>query len=146
MSWLVAGITAGASLLSNKNANEADRQANDIDKYQDLIDVERLAGDVAIQEYNMRLEQSAIESEQVATASAMGKRAEGGSFDRIQETGRDDMERNISRNEDELKRARSMGAISADAKDKSTRAKTTGRNINTATTGLLSFSKAFNAM
>ena len=144
MSWLIAGITVAGSLYSMSEANKAERDATELSKYQDLLDVERLKSNVAINELNTRRGLASLESEQVAMASAMGKRATGQGFQRMQEVGREDMEENIARDKREVERAEKFGRVSASAKDRATASRIKSRQIGTMTTGLLSFSRAFN--
>ena len=143
MSWLIAGIAVAGSVLSTSEANKAERDANELSKYQDLLDVERLKSDTAISELNTRRDLASLESEQVAMASAMGKRSSGQGFQRMQDVSREDMETNIARDKREVERAEKFGKVSASARDRATSSSTTARNIGTMTTGLLSFSRAF---
>ena len=140
MSWLIAGIAVAGSVLSTSEANKAERDANELSKYQDLLDVE---SDTAISELNTRRDLASLESEQVAMASAMGKRSSGQGFQRMQDVSREDMETNIARDKREVERAEKFGKVSASARDRATSSSTTARNIGTMTTGLLSFSRAF---
>ncbi len=143
MSWLIAGIAMAGSLMSDKGASGADKEADDIAKFQDLIDVERMAGDVALNELNTRRGLANLESEQVAMASAMGKTGEGAGFERMQDVGREDMEDNFARQQSEVSRARKYGKISAGARDRASDAKAKQRYASSVTSGLMSFSKAF---
>jgi len=143
MSWLVAGIASGASLLSSRSANEADERASTIEKYQNEIDVERFASDMALEAYNATREHGYLEGDQDAMASAMNKRANEGSQANIKRVGREDLAENIERTESEVERSRKYGKISRDAIDSRTSSKKKTRNIGTAGVGLLSFAKAF---
>ena len=143
MSWIVAGIAMIGGAVSSSKANKADREANAIAKNQDLIDVERFKGDVALEEYNMRLNLNQLESEQVVMASAMGKGVGEGSMANIQAVGRKDLEENVNRMNTEVDRAVKYGQVSANARDRATNARTSQRTNEAVTSGLLSFSKAF---
>jgi len=143
MSWLIAGIAVAGSLLGNKGASDADKEADDIAKFQDLIDVERMAGDVALNELNTRRGLAGLESEQIAIASAMSKSAEGAGFQRMQEVARTDMNDNFERQQGEVDRARKYGKVSASARDRATDARSKQRTISTVTGGLMSYAKAF---
>ena len=143
MSWIMAGIVAGGSLLSASAGNQAEKEAADIEKFQGKIDVERLKGDAALASYNMTRDLGALESEQVAMSAAMGKQAGMGSVANIQEVGREDLATNIDRMDDEVNRAVKFGKVSDSARDRMTKSKATQRNLKAGTTGLLSFAKAF---
>ncbi len=140
---LIAGIAAGTSILSVMGANKADKEAADLEKFQNLIDVEKFAGDMALASYNATLEQGIAESEQTAIASAMGKRSQGGSQANIKKVGRDTLKENITRTEREVARARKYGKISNNAIDKRTKAKAASRSIGTVSSGLMSLGKAY---
>lgn len=143
MSWIVAGIATVAKIASNSRANEAEREANALAKHQDQIDVERFKGDVALEEYNMRLGLAQLESDQVAMSSAMGKQVGEGSVANIQDVGRKDLEENVTRMQDEVSRAERYGSVSDSARDSALKSRTSQRRNETVTSGLLSFSKAF---
>ena len=140
---IIAGIMAGASILSAMSASGADKEASELEKFQSLIDVERFKTDASIQEYNERRDLASIESEQVAMASAMGKRSTGGSMGRLQEIGREELEANIERSQSEVRRAEKYGEVSRSAIDSARKSRTTQRGIGVATKGLMSLSKAF---
>ena len=144
MSFLLAGIIASTavSAYGTDKANKADRATAELETFSDLLDIEQLKSDTAIQEYNMRTDLASLESEQVAVASAMGKRSSGEGFQRMQEVAREDMEKNIVRGKEQVTRAEKFGKVSASARESATKSRATTRNIGTFTSGLLSFSKA----
>lgn len=133
----------GASMYSTGEANKEDKATAELEKFQDLLDVEQLKSDVAINELNSRRNLASIEGEQVAMASAMGKRSSGQGFKRMQAVGREDMEENIARDKRQVTRAEKYGKVSASARDRASSSRAKQRNISTMTTGLLSFSRAF---
>lgn len=143
MSWIVAGIAAVGAIASSSSANQAEKEAADLEKFQGLIDVERLKSDASLQSYNMTRENNSLESEQVAMAAAMGKQAGVGSVENIQSVGRADLADNIKRMDDEVTRAEQFGSVSDSARDRMTKANAKSRNLKAGTTGLLSFAKAF---
>jgi len=138
-SWLVAGL----SIAGVSSANSADKRSAEIEKYQNLINVERTASDASLASYNATLEQGISESEQTANAAAMGKRSEGGSQGNIKKLGREVLAENIKRTDREVSRNRKFAAISNKAIDQTTKAKTTARTIGALSGGLMSFSKPF---
>jgi len=143
MSFLLAGILSLSAMASADQANKADRAGAELETFQDLLDVEQLKSDTAIQEYNMRTDLASLESEQVATASAMGKRSSGEGFKRMQEVSREDMEKNITRGKEQVVRAERFGKVSASARKKASESRATSRKIGAVTSGLMSFSRAF---
>lgn len=125
------------AVMSAKSASDAEKKANKYSKYQDLIDVENLAQESAIQEYNMRQDLSSLESEQIATASAMGKRGSSAGVQRMQDVARGDMESNIKRMQSDVELSRKYGKVSAGARERASKAKKQQRNLQ-AGAGLLS--------
>ena len=125
------------AVMSAKSASDAEKKANKYSMYQDLIDVENLAQETAIQEYGMRQDLSSLESEQVAQTAAMGKRSSGEGMQRMQEVARGDMESNIQRMQKGVELSRKYGKVSAGARESASKAKEQQRNLQ-AGAGLLS--------
>ena len=142
MSLLLGAIMLGSAMFSAGSADKAEGDADDLAKFQGLLDVESMKQDSYLNEYNERRDLASIESSQVAMASAMGKRASGGSFDRMQEVARDDLDANVTRSRAEIRKAEKYGRVSDSARRSASDSRSTGRSVGVITSGLMSMSKA----
>ena len=167
----MAGIAVAGGIISTKRANasdamgvadnyrasEAEVKANTLRKHQSSLETDRYKTELAIQQYNMTRDLSTLESEQVAMASAMGKRAEGGSFERVQDTQKKDLAMNKDRMSSAMANADAMNALthssldlsskairdSAKSYDRANKYNAKTRKIGTITSGLMSIAKIF---
>lgn len=143
ISLLIAGIAAGTNIYSAISANAADKEAAELEKYQNLLDVATFESDIANEQYNLSVESATLASSQRAAAAAMGKRSAGGSVGAIIETGKEEYARDIERLGREAERAKAFGKVTRSSIDALSSSRTKQRNIQAAGQGLMSIAKVF---
>ncbi len=138
MSLLLAALATFATVGAG---NQARDDAAETEKYQNLIDIEKFAQDTAIAQYNATVGLGQIESEQIASAAAMGKRSSGGSVANIQKVAREDQARNFARMDEDLLSAKRSGKVSRDAISRGASATNKAKTFGAIGRGLMTLGK-----
>ncbi len=142
MSLLIASVFASTvtSVGRNRQATKAQEEADEIQAYQDLVDIEQQAQSNYIDEYNARRGLKTAQSEQIATQASMGKR-DSASLDNMQQIARDDLQTNVDRMNESITLSREMGKLNDSARRSASESARKSRNIGSVgsaiNTGLL---------
>ena len=135
MSYLVASIVASTAgqAFSGKRKGEAQKEADAISKYYDLIEIEEQAQANNITKYNETRALASGESGQIAVSAGQGKRGNSASLLNMQSIAREDMELNFERMDDSIETSRDMAKLSDSARQSATESAGETRKLNLAT-------------
>jgi len=135
MSYLVASIVASTAgqAISGKRQGEAQKEADTISKYYDLIEIEEQAQANNITKYNETRALASGESGQIAVSAGQNKRGNSASLLNMQSIAREDMELNFERMDDSIATSRDMAKLSDSARQSATESAGETRKLNLAT-------------
>jgi len=143
----ISAVLAGASfvggMLGNKKANEADREADMLAKYQGEINAQQALSDASVNAYNMTRDFGMESSGNQALASAMGKSATGGSAQAIKTEGQKTLNRDVERGFEDAEMIARGERLGVTARRSATDSRGNARNSATFSKGLLMASKFF---
>lgn len=134
MSLLVASIIASTaySLYQNSEAEKAQKEADKMAKYQDLIDIEVQAQTDYISKQNQTRGLTSVESSQTAQSAQMGKRGSA-SVNNMQAIAREDMALNFERMDSGLEMSKQAVEVNAKARESASKAQADANDLGLVT-------------